>query len=299
VFTSKQPLYVETENIFPFGMVWLSTWLVPFNNELGEITGVLGVSRDISDRKQTEENLFAAQHNLEETVKRRTRQLVVSQERLRALSRKIITAQEDERHIISRELHDEAGQSLMSLKFSLDALKNKTTLDQSILRETLDQMVEDIDQLMIQIRDLSHRLRPPLLDLGGINLCLKELCWEIRKNTSLEVNYIGEEIHGLPDDIAISLYRLVQEGLVNVQKHSQATLVEVIMQYKRKLITLSIEDNGQGMKRKGKKGIGLLGIEERLKLLGGTMRLSSRTGKGLRLVASVPWSGSELKYLEV
>jgi PAS domain S-box-containing protein len=293
VFQTGQPFYTETYTLFPGGNVWLSTWIVPLKNPGGDITSMLGVSRDITDRKIIEEKLFTAQQSLEEKVSKRTRQLLVSQERLRSLSRKIITAQEDERHIISRELHDEAGQSLMSLKFSLDALKNETTVDQNLLRETLDQIVADIDQLMVQIRDLSHRLRPPLLDLGGINLCLKELFWEVRKNTNLEVKYTGEEIHNLPDDIAISLYRLVQEALVNVQKHSQATFVEVILQHNSGMISLSIEDNGQGMTRKKKKGIGLLGIEERLKLLGGTMRLSSREGKGLRLVASVPWTGSE------
>lgn len=290
VYQTGQPVYSETKTRFPKEPIWLSTWLVPFKNGSDEISGVLGVSRNISERKIIEEKLLSAQQNLEEKVQKRTRELMRSQDQLRSLSRKIITAQEDERRFISRELHDEAGQTLMSLKLSLDSLQNDLNSDQVPVQVKLTKVIADIDQLMVQIRELSHRLRPPLLDLGGINLSLKELCWDFKQLTDLSINYEGVEIPNLPDEITISIYRMVQEALVNVQKHSKATEVKVSLLSHDGVISLTIQDNGMGIPRNVKQGIGLLGIEERLNLLGGRLVTTSKPGKGLTLEATIPWS---------
>jgi two-component system NarL family sensor kinase len=148
-----------------------------------------------------------------------------------------------------------------------------------------------VERAMSLIRSLSHRLRPPALDVGGLNLSLAELCRECREQTSLEVEYAGLELPGLPEDIAISLYRVTQEAITNTLKHAAATRLEIKLGYRRGWITLSIEDNGRGCPAGSRPhaGIGLLGMQERLNLLGGTLSAMGNTGRGFRLVARAPW----------
>ena len=110
---------------FPDQTVWLSTWLVPLKNADGEVTSVLGVSRDITERKQAEEELRQARDFLEERVAERTRELSDSQEKLRLLTAQTVKTQEEERRTISRELHDDAGQALITLQYSLAAVHSE------------------------------------------------------------------------------------------------------------------------------------------------------------------------------
>ena len=146
---------------------------------------------------------------------------------------------------------------------------------------------------MQHIRSLAHSLRPPVLDIGGIDLSLQEYCREQAERTQIPIYYQGQDIPGLPDEISISLYRFVQEALTNVLKHAQATQVKVRLQYKKGEISISVIDNGRGMEDPIQPGgMGLLGIRERLKLLGGRLETHSSKGRGTRLVAYVPWARS-------
>jgi signal transduction histidine kinase len=142
---------------------------------------------------------------------------------------------------------------------------------------------------MTHIRALAHSLRPPVLEVGGIDLSLQDYCQELSKRTQIPIYYQGEDIPGLPDEIGISLYRFVQEALTNILKHAHATEVKVRLQLRKGEITLSVSDNGRGMKDVTQTGgLGLLGINERLNLLGGRLEIKSQKGRGSRLVARVP-----------
>jgi signal transduction histidine kinase len=157
-------------------------------------------------------------------------------------------------------------------------------------RTRLADSLKVIDQTMQHIRSLAHSLRPPVLDIGGIDLSLQEYCREQSKRTQIPIFYQGQDIPGLPDEISISLYRFVQEALTNVLKHAQATQVQVKLQYKKGEISISVSDDGRGMEDASmSSGMGLLGIKERLKLLDGQLVTHSSKGRGTRLVASVPW----------
>ena len=148
-----------------------------------------------------------------------------------------------------------------------------------------------VDQTMVHIRALAHSLRPPVLDIGGIDLSLKEYCQEVHKRTRMPISYEGMEIPGLPDEIGISLFRFVQEALTNILKHAMADEVKVRMQYKKGEISISVSDNGRGMDHSDEaSGLGLLGIKERLALLGGSLAIHSRKGQGAKLVVTVPWA---------
>jgi PAS domain S-box-containing protein len=290
VFRTGEATFSESANTFPSGTIWLHTWLVPLKDASGKVTSVLGVSRDITTRKKAEEALQEARDRLEERVAERTSELLTSQEKLRSLTAQTISAQEEERRAIARDLHDEAGQALVTLKYSLAAIETELPKSKSATRQRLSDSMKIIDQTTVHIRGLAHSLRPPVLDIGGINLSLQDFCQETSKRTMLSIYYQGEEIPGLPDEIGISLYRFVQEALTNILKHSMASEVKVRMQAKNKEISVSVSDNGRGMDDATESsGLGLLGIKERLSLLGGSLSIHSRKGQGAKLVATIPW----------
>ena len=290
VFETGEAISSETANEFPNGTIWLNTWLVPLKDAGGTVTGVLGVSRDISDRKQSEFALERARDELEEKVSERTRALWESQEKLRIITAQTITSQEGERRAIARELHDEAGQALIILKYGLAAIQNELPEAEIERRQRLSESMAIIDQTMTHIRGLAHSLRPPVLDVGGIDLSLQDLCQELSRRTKIPIYYQGEEILGLTDEVGISLYRFVQEALTNILKHAQASEVKVKLKQRKKEIILSVSDNGRGMDDNFQSGgLGLLGITERLNLLGGKLIIVSHKGRGSTLVARVPW----------
>jgi len=301
VLKKGEAKYSENKVLFPEGPRWLSTWLVPLRDSANEVTSVLEVSRDISERKLAEEALQRAKDDLEKHVAERTARLTASQEQLRKLTQQLVTAQEEERRRVSRELHDEAGQALITLKYSLDSILDELPEQNTQIRQRLLDAIALIDQTNDHIRNLSHSLRPPVLDIAGINLSLKEFCREFAERTKLPVHYRGEEVPDLPDAVGISLYRFVQEAFTNILKHAQASQVRVGLRYRKGEIVLSVDDNGcrlhnhngNGMSHhvptSHQMGIGLLGIEERLNLLGGHMEIHSKPGQGSRITAYIPW----------
>jgi PAS domain S-box-containing protein len=290
VFQTGEAVAGESANVFLGKTVWLNTWLVPLKNAAGETTSVLGVSRDITERKMSEEEIRQSRDLLEQRVEERTAALLESQDKMRLLTAQTVKAQEEERRIISRELHDDAGQALITLQYSLTAIQGELPETETFSRTRLADSLKVIDQTMRHIRSLSHSLRPPVLDIGGIDLSLQEYCREQSKRTQIPIIYQGQDIPGLPDEVSISLYRFVQEALTNVLKHAQATQVQVKLQYKKGEISLSVSDDGRGMEDASMSGgMGLLGIKERLKLLDGQLVTHSSKGRGTRLVASVPW----------
>jgi len=292
VIKSGEAKYFDDKVLFPVGALWLSTWLVPIRDGSGEIKAVLGVSRDISERKLVEEALQHAKDDLEKRVAERTASLSASQEQLRKLTHKIVNAQEEERRRVSRELHDEAGQALITLKYGLDSVISELPNDVEPIHQRLSDSMKLIDQTMEHIRSLSHSLRPPVFDILGINLSLKDYCREFSERTKIPVQYHGEDIPGLPDAVGISLYRFVQEAFTNIFKHAHASQVRVGLRYRKDMIVLSVADNGSGMSGDWPSrltGIGLLGLEERLNLLGGSLKIHSKPGQGTRITAYVPW----------
>ena len=290
VLQDGKTVYSEEETEIRDRSTWLGTWLVPLRDALGNISGIMGVSRDVTERKNAETELLHSRDQLEKRVEERTAELIASQTQLRKLTDQLITILEDERRRISRELHDEAGQAMISLKYGLASIVNDIPASNLAAKQRLAATLNITDQVMHQIRTLSHSLRPPVLEILGINLSLKDYCEEFSKRTGLSIDYQGEEIPGLPDEIGISLYRFVQEAFTNVMKHAQATKVDVRLHYRKRLVTLSVLDNGRGMEDTARSnGIGLIGIQERFNLLGGSVQILSHKGQGVKKVARVPW----------
>ncbi len=289
--TSGTPKYAENWINFGKGKdAYISTWLIPLGNHANGKRSVLGISRDITTMKRMQEELKISRDDLEKRVDERTSELSKASAGMRLLAQKLITTQEEERRRISRELHDDTGQVLVTLKYSLAELLKELPPDHGVLQKRVAEGIKEVDEAMASVRAISHSLRPPLLDAGGLNISLKEFCKEFTRKTKLKVNYEGVELENLPDDIAVTLFRFVQEAFSNILKHSQATAVIVTLRYLRGTIRLSVVDNGVGIRRKRKGGgIGLVGIQERVEGLSGKLKVSSSPGKGTTIKASIPW----------
>ncbi|MGH2536442.1 MAG: GAF domain-containing protein [Candidatus Promineifilaceae bacterium] len=216
-------------------------------------------------------------------------QMQAAGQRLEYLTRQVVAAQEQERGRVSRELHDEAGQLLTALKLNLALMRSKLPAQQAELRQQLGEALELADTSMEQIRRLAHGLRPPALDTLGLNQALELLCQDFARRAGLRIEYRGVELARTSDAIAISCFRFVQEALVNVIRHAEASRVEVALAVEDGLLSLSVADDGHGfqMTSGAAKGIGLRGLQERFELIGGRVQVDSQPGQGTRLSASV------------
>lgn len=221
-----------------------------------------------------------------------------SRERLRELSRKILSTQEDERRKISRELHDEASQALMALKISLNLLQKDLPEEVGSFNQNLQGAIELTDETMEKIRILAHGLRPPELDAIGLDPVLEDYCYEFANRTKIDVVYHGNELPHLSDEVSICFYRVLQEALTNVLKHAQATHVHVDLQFTGDQVVLAVLDDGRGFNYGSDrplpehKGIGILGMIERLELLKGKLEIDTVPGSGTYLFARIPWEGA-------
>lgn len=223
-----------------------------------------------------------------------TEQIHQGREELRQLAQRVVKAQEEERHRISRELHDQAGQDLTALKINLELITKELPADLSSLHKSLQDAVSLTSITMEQIRNIAMGLRPPALDTVGLNYTLEELCRDFAKRTDINVFYQGENVTTLTDAESICLYRVLQESFTNIYKHAQAHHVQVFFKQESQMVSLTISDDGLGFLYKPlegsspSSGIGLLGMKERLITLEGQLSIESKPGQGTKLVASIP-----------
>ncbi|MEI7849006.1 MAG: sensor histidine kinase [Chloroflexota bacterium] len=202
--------------------------------------------------------------------------------------RQTIIIQEEERRRISRELHDDAGQNMVRLRLSLENL-NGMLPDDSALKEELNKAMLLTNSAMEKIRTVAYHLRPPMLDMLGLNLALKQMCLDFCDQSNLIVGYQGIETPLLKDEISISIYRITQEALTNVVKHAGAKHAWIRLQCTRNLIKLSITDDGHGFDPQSiKTGIGMVSMLERCRLLKGTMQVLPTQGRSTVLKFSFP-----------
>lgn len=220
------------------------------------------------------------------------RDLAQAREDLRELAIASRTAREQENSRISRELHDELGQNLTSLKMDLAYLEQKVGSRDPEVTKTLGEMRQLLDATMASARRISADLRPLLLDDLGLAAALEWLTKETGRRHGYKVEIaIDEDCKQLAEPFASQVYRIVQESLTNVARHAEATRVEVSLRKRGGHIELRIEDNGIGLSPADleKKGsFGLVGIRERVYMLQGRVDVKGEPGKGTRIVASMP-----------
>lgn len=199
---------------------------------------------------------------------------------LRRLSDKLVTAQEEERRNLSRELHDELGQSMSAMLMELSRLETKLSKDEQS-REMFASVRESAEGCVAKIRDLSLALRPAMLDEIGLLPAVRWHAREVTRRTGVPVEVTADEADDdLPEAYRTCIYRVVQEALHNCVKHAHASQVRVAMQHRKDGFAMSISDNGVGFNPKQEKGLGLLGIAERVSQLGGRFQIASEPGGG-------------------
>ncbi len=203
--------------------------------------------------------------------------------------RRVVAAQELERRRLARELHDETGQALTSILLGLKAIEDGTDLAQ--VRQSASRLRELVVETLHDVRRLAIELRPKALDDFGLVPALERLAETFTEQTGIAVDFqaalAGER---LPGEVETALYRIVQEALTNVVKHAGASHVSVVLARKEGSVTAVVEDNGRGFqaRRSDGRGLGLVGMRERLGLLDGRLRIESTEGAGTTIVAEVP-----------
>ncbi len=219
------------------------------------------------------------------------------EEQLRLLAHEIVSAQEEERRRIARELHDETGQLLTALKLSLEMLGEdlvEARSDEKAVQRGYKQLSSAIalsERTMAHIRGLVHNLRPTALDDLGLSSALEGLCYDFAATggVAIDYQYNVDESLALSGSVQIVAYRFVQEALTNVSKHAGASRVAVSVEMAGDSIRFTVEDDGAGFdERAAGDGLGILGMRERLESVGGTLEIRSEPGKGARLTARIP-----------
>jgi signal transduction histidine kinase len=242
----------------------------------GQPLYVVEVVEDVNQAKQ-------AQFGLQE-----------SEERLRDLAARLISAQEDERKRISRELHDEVGQALLVMKLQSRAFEQGLLPEQQQLRGECREVLAGIDQLVENVRRLSRDLSPTSLEDLGLSASLQRLLREFSKHYHLECEVRDFDIDGLfPPEAQLAIYRIFQESLTNVGKHSQASRLTVAIKRAGYRVSFLIEDNGRGCRMTGRErasGLGWAAMEERARMVGGTLAIWSKEGQGTRISFQIPFS---------
>jgi PAS domain S-box-containing protein len=276
----------------------------------GNPSGLLAVIRDVTKRKEAEEELRHAHDRLEVRVAERTSELAAANVALREeveqrlqierqrsdLLKRLVSSQEDERRRIARDIHDGLGQRVTALRLQIVALANDPD-DRDKFEISLELLKRTALRLDSEVSFLAWELRPAALDDLGLpeaaNAYLED--WSRNYKISSDFNSRGLHGHRLDTEIETHLYRIMQEALNNTVKHAHATKVNVLLERKPESVSLIVEDNGSGFdaniaasKSTNGHGLGLLGMKERALLLGGNVEIESKRGTGTTLFVSIP-----------
>jgi signal transduction histidine kinase len=233
--------------------------------------------------------------NLEEQAAVRYQEIAEARRELKNLSASLVAAQENERRSISRELHDEIGQSLSAVLVELSNL-SAAVPGESVpgVRRHADTIRSLVEGSVAEVRNLSLLLRPSMLDDLGLVPALEWQARETSRRTGMRVSVAAENVpDDLPETHKTCVYRVVQEALHNCARHAQAHKVRITVRQDEKQLFLSVHDDGKGFDAKREKGLGLLGMEERVGNLSGSFRIDSEPGNGSTIAVALPFVRKE------
>jgi PAS domain S-box-containing protein len=257
----------------------------PIKDDQGSITGVVLVFHDITERRRAEAEREALH-----------REVLASRRKLQALSRRLIEVQEEERRGLARELHDELGQVLTAVSLNIEAAR--PTAGEGA-QDRLAESMRAIDRAIEQVRSLSLDLRPAMLDIMGLESALRWYVDRRVKPAGLDVDLVSS-LSGRRErpELEITCFRVVQEALTNVIRHAQARRVQVEVSAADDALQVTVRDDGRGFDvgaaRQGAvqgETFGLLGIQERVQLLGGDIAIESAAGQGTVVRVRLPLGG--------
>lgn len=226
---------------------------------------------------------------LEMELEQRYEEGIRTRRELQELSARLLSAQEEERRAISRELHDEVGQSLSALLMEAGNAAAHVPPNSAEVRRHVDSIKRLAEASVNVIRNMTLLLRPSMLDDFGLVPALEWQAREVSKRTGLRVQVSADETASeLPDELKTCIYRVVQEALHNCARHAHAKSVRVAVEQEERRIILSVEDDGSGFDARRVRGLGLVGMEERVTHLGGRFSVRSEPGSGTKVAAELP-----------
>jgi PAS domain S-box-containing protein len=275
-----EPRIYEHDVLLPDGSVGRQQWVDHgITSPEGRIEELQGIGRDITDRWRAEEALRQKEASLREAY-----------ERIRSLAHRLILAQEAERTEIARDLHDDVSQQLAALGIGLSLVEARLA-DHPDTRDEITQLRHVATGLAEKVRHVSHSLHPGVLQHAGLSAAIASHCEAVDRQHTFHVRFETRgNIGDVPGDVALCLYRAVQQALRNVATHSNARHAWVTLARIGNQLELTISDNGRGFEPEAARarGLGLLSIEERAHLVNGRFEVTSRLGGGARLTISVP-----------
>lgn len=265
-----EPASFEYELKMPAdGVHYLSVQYVPDLDEQGQVVGLFTLQADVTTLKSSEAEL-------------------------RDLSAKLLQVQEEERQRIARDLHDDFSQRLTALVLDVTLLGKYPPRVPELIGKALAPVCKELEQLTSDLHDLAYRLHPPLLRHAGLQAAIDDHIHKAMERTGLRISLKVKNIpSSIPLEWSLGLFRMFQESLQNIVKHAKATAVVVKLSGSSKGIGLSVIDNGKGFdkdnKRGQQKGLGLISMQERLRLLNGLFNIHSRSGGGTKVCAWIPF----------
>jgi PAS domain S-box-containing protein len=246
--------------------IWLEESGRAFFHPDGKLLKIVGMATDVTEARQSERVL-------------------------RELSGRLISSQEEERRRVARELHDHIGQELAILCVRAQRVDSGVSDEENTTRGDVHELYRMIKDIAVDVSKLSHRLHSSELDFLGLSVAAERLCRDFANQYGIDLDY---QIKNIPSRLdgakSLCFYRILQESLQNVAKHSGATRVDVELHAKANALILKIVDNGVGFdleKARFASGLGLVSMRERLNLIGGRLEINSKEGNGTRLVATV------------
>lgn len=267
--------------------------LHPVKEENGTVAMIVATGLDITEQKELRDKLEARVKARTRQLEEKNAELLKQSDVVRQLSARLLQMQDEERRRIARELHDSIGQMLTAVTMNLSIVGADTGLSPKAARALADNTAL-VDEIIKEVRTISYLLHPPLLDEVGLESALRWYIDGFAERSKIKVNLeLPPDMGRLSQELEISIFRIVQEGLTNIHRHSGSVTATVRVVRDTDKLRLEIADAGKGMpsqkplKPGGRTGVGIRGIRERLAQLGGTLEVKSDS-KGTALVAILP-----------
>src|SRR5882762_10624719 len=292
---------------------WANVVVTALRDPKENLLGFAKLTRDMTERREKEEALTKAKELLELRVEQRTavltrvnqelrteiaerqhaeEQLRTSLDQLRALTARLQSVREEERTSISREIHDELGQACTAIKMDLALISRRLTKRQTQLRSKVDSAIQLVDSTIATLRRIASELRPRTLDDLGLPAALESQAQEFESRTGIRCTVaLPQELFTFDADTSTAIFRIFQESLTNVARHSQATRVDARLEQDDNRILFQVFDNGRGFdpeEAKTRKSLGLVGMQERALLLHGDFKIQGVPGAGTTMTLTIP-----------
>ncbi len=263
----------------------------PILDASGKISGVVLVFRDVTEQRRTEtalresnQSLSEARDHLEKRIQERTAELKTVNQDLRELSGRLLKVQDDERRRLARELHDSVGQILAALSMNIGVVQAQSHKLDALGARAISENGHLVQQAATEIRTLSHLLHPPLLEIAGLASTLRWYVDGFSERSKIKVDVeIPASFARLPNDTELAIFRIVQECLTNIHRHSESDTAAIRIRQEAGRLVVEVQDRGRGIPNEkqveltasGRSGIGFGGMRERVRQLGGTLEINS------------------------